>query len=70
MSVTAALNSVRRKNLFDHADNLKTHLSPYCKKLSFQLASNHRHDYALDIVEKLGRNRFDDYFKFAFVRNS
>ena len=40
MSVTAALNSVRRRNLFDHVDNLKTHLSPYCKKLGFQRDSN------------------------------
>lgn len=68
--MTAALNSVRRRNLFDHADYLKTRLSPYCKHLGLQLDSNHRHDYALDIVEQLGPNRFESYFKFAFVRNS
>ena len=70
MSVTTNLNSVRRRNLSDHADNVKTHLSPYCKKLGFQIDSDLRHDCALDIVKKPVRNRFDDYFKFAFVGNS
>lgn len=70
ISVTAALNSLRRRNLFDHAGHLKNRLAPYCKQLGFQLDSNHRHHYALDIVEQLGPNRFDNYFKFAFVRNS